>query len=134
MRPLEEIARSLYDRRHHAVPVSFRQVRIGDGDKPDDWVPAPNICYDNVDIWVRRCPEYKAVRGWAVFDFTDNPFFRPCFHFAGHSVVQTPDGALMDITPLGIERVPPFIPHPGDFEEFEALRLAHIPLTANHFL
>ena len=35
--------------------------------------------YYNVNIWVRRSPEYKAVRGWVVFDFSSNPTFRARF-------------------------------------------------------
>jgi hypothetical protein len=128
MRTLEEIARSLDARLSTAEPAPFRKVSIGDGTAHDDWKPSPQICYDNVDIWVRRSPEYKAIRGWAIFDLTDNPFCPLHIQFVGHSVVEMPDGSLIDITPSGVSKQPLFLRHDGTFEEFEELRLRHIPL------
>jgi hypothetical protein len=134
VRTLDEIARSLYIRLAQAEAVPFRQVGIGDGSQPDDWQPAPNICYDNVDIWVRRSPECKALRGWAIFDLRRNPFCEPQVQFAGHSVIEMPDCTLIDITPSGVSRQPQFLRHDGSFEEFEELRMKHIPLRAHYFI
>ena len=60
MRSLEDIARSLYSKLAMAEPAPFREVRNGHGTLADDWKPLPRICYDNVDIWVRRSPEHKS--------------------------------------------------------------------------
>lgn len=133
MRTLNKIARSLYGRLASAEPIPFREVRIGDGTKQDDWSPAPNGCYDNIDIWVRRCPEYKVLRGWAIFDLRRNPLCEPHIQFVGHSVVEMPDGTLMDITPSDVSRRPMFLRHDSSLEEFEELRMKYIPLRAHLF-
>lgn len=131
MRPLEEIAKSLFQRLDRAEKAPFRSVRIGEQDDLERWLPSPHLCYDNVDIWVRRSPEYKAIRGWAVFDLrVAAPIFSipPHIKFVGHSVVEMPDGTLIDITPSDVSRRPLFLRHDDAYEEFEALRMKYIPL------
>ena len=60
--------------------------------------------HDNVNIWIRRSPDYKAVRGWVIFDFSSNATFRASFvRFAAHSVIEAPDGAC-GISPDGTHR------------------------------
>lgn len=76
---LTPFAARLYDLRHTGEIVPFREVGIGDGSAPDDWKPAPHYCHANVDTWVWRCPEYKAVRGWMVFDNPYDPLFQFSF-------------------------------------------------------
>lgn len=137
MRSLEEIAQSLFKHLDSAEPALFQRVGIGDGSEPNDWVPAPSLCYDNVDIWVKRSPECKAVRGWAVFDLrVAAPIcsLPPHVKFVGHSVVEMPDGSLMDITPSDVSKRPLFLRHDGTLEEFEALRMTYIPLEACHVI
>ena len=67
---LKELAERLYDLRDTARIIPLAQVEIGDGSASGDWSPFPRFSHDNVNIWVRRSPEYKAVRGWVVFDFS----------------------------------------------------------------
>jgi hypothetical protein len=82
-----------------------------------------------------RCPEYGIVRGWVVFDQSNNPFAsRPRFHFAAHSVVATPEGKLIDITPSDISNPYPFIRHPGRTEEFDQMRNRYQIMFIDHYL
>ena len=59
---LKELAERLYDLRDTARIIPLAQVEIGDGSAGGDWSPFPRFSHDNVNIWVRRSPEYKAVR------------------------------------------------------------------------
>ena len=133
---LTQLAKQLYDLRNTGRIIPFAHVRIGDGSAPDDWKPAPKFCHANVDTWVTRSPEYAIVRGWVVFDQSNNPFAsaRPRFHFAAHSVIGTPDGKLLDITPSDISPPYPFIRHPGTTEEFDQLRCRYQIMFIDHYL
>lgn len=134
VRSLEEIAAALYALLPSAEKIPFHPAGIGDGSKPDDWRPAPATCYDNVDIWCRFSPQYKVVRGWAVFNIPQSILAQHHFQFVGHSAVEAPEGGLMDITPAQLlGQRPTFIRHDGSFEEFEALRFKHVPLRTIYF-
>jgi hypothetical protein len=129
-RELGGLARLLYGRRGEAVYVPSAEVRIGDG----DWVPQPSLCYQNVEVWTRRCPEYRPIYGWVVFDNSFLPPGKQYFEFAGHAVVAAPDGRLLDITPNDAEFKYPFLRHEGDPEAFKALAARFSPLVTRHFL
>jgi hypothetical protein len=62
----------------------------------EDWTPLPNSCHDNVLEWVQRVPQHKAVFGFLYFDFGG---YFASVRFLPHSVVETEDGSLADITP-----------------------------------
>jgi hypothetical protein len=131
---LKELAERLYDLRDTARIIPLAQVEIGDGSASGDWSPFPRFSHDNVSIWVRRSPEYKAVRGWVVFDFSSNPTFRARFvRFAAHSVIEAPDGTLWDITQPYTSRPHPFIRHPGTDEDFDYLRASAVMHVDHYF-
>lgn len=98
-----------------AKHVCFKEVSIG------DWHPKVAHCHKNVDYWVKKKPNYIAVRGWVTCaQFSDGS---TCL--TAHSVVQGPDGKLLDITPLEGERTRKsirkgmrFITHIGDERTF----------------
>jgi hypothetical protein len=132
---LTQLAKQLYDLRDTGRIIPFVCVGIGDGSAPDDWKPSPKFCHANVETWVLRSPEYAIVRGWVVFDQSNNPFApRPRFRFAAHSVIGTPAGELLDITPSHISQPYPFIRHPGTTEEFYQLRNQYQIMFIDHYL
>jgi hypothetical protein len=59
---LEDLARQLYQRRHEAVVVPFRDC-CGEAFRP-----AEQDCHRNVDVWCESHPSHVAVRGWVVFE------------------------------------------------------------------
>jgi hypothetical protein len=76
--------------------------------------------WSDVDAWVEANPGSKSIRGWLIQGGCD-----PIFLIAAHSIVQRPDGSLIDITPTdrfaGDELVDPprqFVRHPGDEQSF----------------
>lgn len=83
-------ARGLFEKRGEGVIVQLAEARIG------DWQPRINDCHANVSIWALSQPGYLAVRGWLFFDYA---YALPFVQFLAHSVVRTPEGALIDITP-----------------------------------
>lgn len=131
---LTQLAKRLYNLRYTARIIPFVRVGIGDGSAPDDWKPSPKFCHTNVETWVMRSPQYAIVRGWIVFDQSNNPLVpRPRFHFAAHSVICTPDDKLLDITPSDVSQPYPFIRHPGTTEEFDQLRSQYQILFIDHY-
>ena len=102
---IEGIFDRLRSRAPAASHVPFRFVSFRGGDKP-----LQNKCHENVARWITENPNHLAVRGWLVTSG---------FLCDKHSVVQSADGALFDITPLQVPT--PFIKHPGDDNEFSAL-------------
>jgi hypothetical protein len=72
--------------------------------------------HNNVDRWVLEHPDHKPVRGWLVFNLLRR--------FTAHSIVETPDGRLFDLTPARASRRYPFLRHRGLDGEFEAIVLA----------
>ena len=120
---LKDLAKRLYDLRDTARIIPLATVEIGDDSPSGDSKLFPRFSHANVNIWVRRSPDYKAVRGWVVFDFSSNPTFRASFvRFAAHSVLEAPDGAPWDITQRYTSQPHPFIRHPGTNEDFDRLR------------
>jgi hypothetical protein len=86
------------------------------------WKPAPGECHRNVDRIVAHCRQFSPVRGWLIFDMdTGSGGLVSVVRFAAHSVVQTDDEQLVDITPSPGAGRYPFIIHPGPPEEFRML-------------
>jgi hypothetical protein len=103
---LSNLAAKLYARRAEAIEVPFLDVHVS------HWRPHPGLCHANADFYalVESC---KAVRGWFVVDRGDAGFM-----FVPHSVVETQDGTLVDITPPRDLARPRFLRHIGDdFDE-----------------
>ena len=96
----KDLAKRLYDLLLTARIIPLAEVGVDDGDRKS----FPRFSHDNVNIWIRRSPDYKAVRGWVIFDFSSNATFRASFvRFAAHSVIEAPDGAC-GISPDGTHR------------------------------
>lgn len=121
-------AADLYARRHEARRVGFGRAWI------DDWRPEPNDCHNNVDRYVAFDPSYKAVRGWLYFAFED---VLPYVTFTHHSVVEAPDGVLLDITPAPAgasgDRYP-FLPDPNGHDVWKSLIERHGQFQHLHHL
>jgi hypothetical protein len=108
---LKDLAKRLYDLRDTARIIPLATVEIDDDSPSGDRKPFPRFTHDNVNIWVRRSPECRAVRGWVIFDFSTNPTFRVGFvRLAAHSVIEAPDGKPWDITQRYTSQPHPFIP------------------------
>jgi hypothetical protein len=114
---LNELAKSLYARRHEAVVVPYEAKTIVSGP------PIERDCHRNTDRWVMERADHKAVRGWMVFDFNrTSEGLLPNCRFTAHSVVETPDGKLFDLTPAPhASKRYPFLRHQGSNGEFEAI-------------
>jgi hypothetical protein len=126
----KDLAKRLYDLLHTARIIPLAEVGVDDGDRKS----FPRFSHDHVNIWIRRSPDYKAVRGWVIFDFSSNATFRASFvRFAAHSVIEAPDGALWDITRRYTSQPHPFIRHPGTDEDFDQLRADGV-LHVDHYL
>jgi hypothetical protein len=133
--PLEliELTKRLFDLRKAGRFIPF--LSVGAQSEVDSWTPLPKFSHDNVDIWIRRNPQYEAVRGWIICDFSRSPFVsRPHFEFAAHSVISDLDGRLFDITPDAVSRPYPFIRHPGTDGEFDHLRAKYGTMRLMHYL
>ena len=93
-----------------AEKVIYREV------SRDDWQPKPGECHANVDFWALHDPQYQVVRGWLFC----NPYV-----VNAHSVLESPEGVLCDITPPtpNDERLSMrFVRHTGTEEEYALLR------------
>jgi hypothetical protein len=82
--------KKLMDRVNDAKTVQFRGVVA------DDWEPKLNDCHRNVDFWVDKHPETKAVRGWLLWRLDQNS---DQWTIIAHSVVGEGDD-FFDITPI----------------------------------
>jgi len=102
----QELKTRLYRQRRDASIVT--QVSSPTGEDPP-----PARCHDNVNEYVARHPTCKAVHGWLIGNHVS------FLYFNAHSVVETEDGSLIDITPS--EPPCPFLRHPGTNEEFAAI-------------
>ena len=102
---LREYAERLYERRHEAVVIPFVEGEA------DDWRPQPKQCHDNVTRVVLENDGYTAIRGWLFIDC--RPSGSPHVRFLAHSVIETPDGRVLDITPTPVPQKHPFIRHNG---------------------
>jgi hypothetical protein len=108
----QRLVRRLWARRNTGAVVPYVEVSAG------DWKPVPRYCHANVRRWVELNEAHKAIRGWLFFEFS----LEMCPQFVAHSVVEQPDGSLMDITPANVSsRIYPFIKHQGDPKEFDRL-------------
>lgn len=109
---LQLLARRLYRRRGEGVLVPFVRVEL------DGWRPQEQDCHANVDYWVSSRlaeEECKAVRGWLYFERS----LRGCPSFLSHSVVETAEGKMIDITPSRAAKRYPFIrdkSRPGEYQ------------------
>jgi hypothetical protein len=108
---LRQLAKRLYRRRGKAVIVPFVEVTY------EDWKPQHNDCHTNVNMWVLTHDGCNAIRGWVYFAKGRGGYPR----FVPHSVVETEDGKLIDITPTLAAQRYPFLPHVG--REGDFLRL-----------
>jgi hypothetical protein len=116
-----ELARAVVARRSEAVYARNYRVNIG------DWMPRPNCCHDNVDVWVSETPQHKHVKGYLIFDFRMWGVWR----VQPHSLVELEDGTLADITPRGTWRQYPFVRHVGSDEDFaEMANAMHVDVPA----
>jgi hypothetical protein len=116
---LKALWMSLYARCEEAVVVPHEPRTMTSGP------PTEHECHNNVDRWVLEHPDHKPVRGWLVFNLL-------C-RFTAHSVVETPDGRLFDLTPARASQRYPFLRHRGPDDEFEAIVRAgfiHLDLRA----
>ena len=90
----------------HAAPV---------GDRVPGWQPEPGRCHANVDRWLALNPEDRAVRGWLHVPYLALPGLT---RFYSHSVIQTPDGRLLDVSLTARDPHHAFVRHPGPEDEF----------------
>jgi len=105
---------SICARLNRVVEVPFAEVTL------DGWAPGIADCHENVNRWVEAHPGCVAVRGWIV-----HMSFGPLgCGLTAHSVVRTPDGGLIDITPVhaGAPRGGPFVEHQGEEALFFAMK------------
>jgi hypothetical protein len=127
---LKTLATSLYARRQEAVVVPYEPQPMTSGPASEHW------CHENVDRWVLEHPDHRPVRGWLVFDWTGNELgvrilSLPLCRFTAHSVVETPDGRLFDLTPSRASQRYPFLRHheaDGDFEAMILAAIVHVDL------
>jgi hypothetical protein len=114
-----DAAKSLYARRPEAVVVPYEAKPMASG------LPAEQDCHINAGRWVLEHPDHKVVRGWMVFDYNQiSEGLHPVCRFTAHSVVETPDGRLIDLTPSRASQRYPFLRHPGSEDEFNTIVLA----------
>jgi hypothetical protein len=118
---LVELAQQLYERRHQAIPVPFRDCA------GPDFAPIPQACHANVDEWCKNHPKHRAIRGWLVHEsWLPLGFCR----FAPHSVALDENGELFDLTPPRAAPRYPFLRNHLTDEEFvlmvSARQLVHL--------
>ncbi len=85
-------------------------------DREPGWTPEPARCHDNAAFWVASRAGYRRIPGWVPAPYLT---FDNRLRFLSHSVVEAPDGALVDVT-LGARDLHRFIRHPGAEDEFYA--------------
>jgi len=102
------LAARLYKRRGEGVLVKRKTINIG------GWQPVRGQCHYNVKTIVERDRRYKAVRGWVYADYSE--LGRATFF--SHSIIETPEGELIDITPNPSPWHYPFIRHDGTEDDF----------------
>ena len=120
-----EYEASICARLAQGVEVPFVEVAL------DGWTPRIAGCHENVDAWVEAYPDFAAVRGWVI-----HMSFGPLGNgLTAHSVVRTPNGALIDITPIkmGAPRGGLFVEHEGDDALFFAMKALGIEMQCLKF-
>jgi hypothetical protein len=115
-----EIAKRVLTRRGEGIIVPFREVGMRNADGSIGWAPRQHYCHDNVAAWIYRSPQDKAVRGYVIFDMRIFGYWK----VVAHTVVETEDGTLMDITPSGASQPYPFVHHVSSDEDFATIAAA----------
>jgi hypothetical protein len=108
---LQRLVNDLFFRLQTAVKVPHAKVN------QSGFFAIPNLCHDNVDRFVRLNPSFKRVPGFLCTEAAG----RRIMSFVHHSVVETPAGDMLDVTPVaaGVDleelfRMPyPFLRHVG---------------------
>jgi hypothetical protein len=79
-------------------------------------------CHENAAAFLAQFPDHPVVHGWLVTEIGDAPEF---FRLVAHSVNRSPDGKLVDVTPLheADRKAYRFVVHGGSDEQFDAIRL-----------
>ncbi|MCU0731024.1 MAG: hypothetical protein MUE84_05490 [Hyphomonas sp.] len=120
---LADYAIRLFQRTPSAVPAPLAPGAIG------EWRALEHQCHANAAHWCIQHPDYRHVPGWLYFSFEG---LLPNVRFTAHSVVQTPSGGLVDITPTRASRPYPFIPAEESLDEYvsyiERQRIIHLDL------
>jgi hypothetical protein len=96
------LVRAVYSRRGEGVVVPFQAVMAA------DWVPSQFWCHANTRAWVEQNTDWKVVHGWLLDEKGGG-----ILELFAHSVVASPDGVLVDVTPSPLPPVLPFIAHRG---------------------
>ena len=109
-------AKSLYSRVHTAKVLKREIINAG------SWEAKENMCHHNVIELHEFDNNYIRVRGWL--------YFKDFNKFVSHSVVKTPKGKLVDITPRSscIFQDYPFLE--GNLTEEEYINLVDIQAYA----
>ncbi len=102
----EEYAKEVCGRRDKAECIPYKEVSL------EGWAPQAHRCHENVATWVRAHSHWRPVRGWVVYEESERSY-----GLTAHSVVQSPDGKLYDITPPNCPGIS-FIPHRGKDDAF----------------
>jgi len=97
---IEKYVAELYNRRSEATVVKRAHIREG------LWQPQLKKCHENVDAYCQLHKDFKPIRGWLFFDYG---YFLDHVAFCQHSVVMSPDGQLIDITPSNATQDYPFL-------------------------
>lgn len=85
----------------------------------EDWKPEAKKCHHNVKYLESLNLGYTPVLGWLVI----NVIALGYYELLAHSIVKSPDGQLVDITPVlenpfGEPRIYPFMVHSGTEDEY----------------
>lgn len=96
---IENYFKSLYLRISEARILKREKVKV------ENWEPTARMCHDNVDTFCDYKPDHTPVRGWLFFELKGLNKVK----FNAHSVVQTPQGDLIEITPSNASKEYPFI-------------------------
>jgi hypothetical protein len=121
---LAEYGQQLLSRIAEARVIPARQVSF------EDWKPEVRRCHDNVAIWVKKYPSFKAIRGWLHIPLDGLYFTR----FLAHSVVEDEHGDRFDITPLQASQPYAFIDCSLREDDYFDLEMQLISAHAASFL
>lgn len=122
---LQELAQRLFERRHQAVLVPFRNC------SSPGFRPEAQDCHGTVDRWCRAHPSHKPTRGWFVLEGYPQP---DICRFVAHSVVEDEQGRLFDPTPPLASRRYRFLKDELTDEEFMLLLSARQLVHVDHCL
>jgi hypothetical protein len=99
---------SKYADGHHTSSVTFDRAQVAK-------------CHENADLFFEQFPNCEVVRGWLLSEIGGAP---GVFRIVAHSLNRTPDGNLVDATPLSEadRKAYRFITHNGTDDQFTLLR------------